>query len=87
MALPQREREFALPHKQAANGAHSAEATSFGPAGPGPRNRALLGVGQVQGGKREGAVPEKQAGTLCRNTMIRTQTARFRNDSVLRYVE
>jgi hypothetical protein len=43
-------------------GGGSAEATASGAAGPRSRQRALLGVGQVQGGSREGAVTEEQAG-------------------------
>jgi hypothetical protein len=56
------ERAFALPCKRGADRCHLAEATASGAAGPRSRQRALLGVGQVQGGRREGAVSEVQAG-------------------------
>jgi len=54
---------LALPCERGANGCHPAEATVSGAAGPHSRQRALLGVGQMSGGRREGAVSEEQSWT------------------------
>jgi hypothetical protein len=52
--------------ERGANGCHPAEATASGASWLRPRDCALLGVEWVQGDRREGVVPEGQAGTAAK---------------------
>jgi len=62
--LGQWTRSFALPCERDTNRGNTAEATASATAGSRSRQRALLGVGQVPGSRKEGAVPEGQVETV-----------------------